>query len=223
MTLPRDVVVPGLFAEYGDFGELLRSLSADDWRRPTRCEGWTAADVAAHVVGTLSDVVNLRLEGLGTPEVTERQVAERRGRTPGELADELEHSTKLGADVLGGFDEAAWDAPLSGGLQGTVGYGVETLWYDTYVHGDDIRVAAGRPSVAGDGLRPSLSHIAQSLTDRGWQPAVLDFGDLGRFAVSGGGDGARTISGDAMQFVLAATGRGDPSPFGLDHTVNIYG
>jgi hypothetical protein len=36
----------------------------------------------------MADVVAGRLEGLGTPEVTAREVAERRGRSATELADE---------------------------------------------------------------------------------------------------------------------------------------
>ncbi|HLX87735.1 MAG TPA: maleylpyruvate isomerase family mycothiol-dependent enzyme, partial [Acidimicrobiales bacterium] len=105
MTLPRDVVVPSVQAEYRSFEALLRTLSVDEWERPTRCAGWRTADVAAHVVGQLTDVVNLRLDGLGTPEVTERQVAEHRGRTAAELADELDGSTKVAGDLLAAFDD----------------------------------------------------------------------------------------------------------------------
>ncbi|MEA3075407.1 MAG: hypothetical protein QOF60_315 [Actinomycetota bacterium] len=220
MALPRNVVVPGMQAEYASFAGLLKSLSADEWTQATRCDGWSVADIAAHVTGTLTDVVNFRLEGLGTPEVTARQVDERRGRAAAEVADELEQSAKLGADVLTGFDDAAWETPLAGGLQGTLGFGVETLWYDTFVHGDDIRAAIGRASVVeADGLRPSLSHIAQILTDQGWRPSILAFGELGEFPVSGGG---APISADPLAFVLAATGRGDTAALGLDDTVNIY-
>lgn len=221
MTLAKDVVVPGMQAEYAAFAKLLRSLSAEEWAQPTRCEGWTVADVGAHVTSTLTEVVNGRLEGLGTPESTARLVDERRGRTPAEIADELEQSAKLGADITGTIDDTAWETPLGNGLPGTLGYGVETLWYDTFVHADDIRVATGRPSaVEADGLRPSLSHIATTLTEQGWEPATLSFGELGDYPISGGG-GAR-ISGDPFEFVLAATGRLDPKTLGLDEKINIY-
>jgi len=92
MTLSRTVVVPGMTAQYLDFVELLRGLTGEQWETPSRCQGWRVADVAAHVVGQLTDVTNLRLEGLGTPEVTQRQVEERRGRSAADLADELEGS-----------------------------------------------------------------------------------------------------------------------------------
>lgn len=220
MTLSRSVAVPGMTTEYEAFAGLIEDLSADQWPILTRCEGWSVADVAAHVVGQLTDVVNLRLEGLGTPEVTARQVGERRGRTPAELGEELRASAKLGADLAAGFDDAAWDEPAPGGLAGTLGFGIEALWYDTYVHGDDVRNALGLPSVRSEGLLVSLSHVSQLLSDRGWDSAELRFPPYGTFAVSGGG--ARVIEGDALAFVLAATGRSDPADLGLPDTVNVY-
>ncbi len=220
MTLSRQIVVPGMLAEYQSFGELIGGLSDSEWESSSRCEGWRVADVAAHVVGQLTDVVNFRLEGLGTPEVTKRQVDEHRGRGPRELADELESSAKLGDDLLSAFDDAAWLAPGPQGGGTTLGFGVEALWFDTYLHADDIRSAIGIPSIRTEAIRPSLSHIAQVLSDQGWAPADLAFEGFEEFPVSGGG--GQTVNGDAFAFVLASTGRGDPSSFGLDDSVNIY-
>ncbi len=220
MTLSRDVVVPGMLSEYRSFGELVAGLSAEDWEAPSRCEGWRAADVAAHVIGQLTDVVNLRLEGLGSPEATARQVDERRGKSPGELAEELDSSVKVAENLVTAFDEAAFEAPGPPGTTGTLGFGLESLWFDTYLHADDIRFALGRPSSRGEGLLPSLSHIAQVLSDQGWGPAVLHLDGFAEFPVSGGG--GTTITGDALGFVLVSTGRADPETIGLDGSVNIY-
>jgi len=220
MTLSREVVVPGMLAEYRSFAELVRGLSADDWETRSRCEGWRVADVAAHVIGQLTDVVNLRLEGLGTPEVTTRQVDDHRGRTPAELADELDASVKVAGDLGASFDDAAWVAPAPPGANGTLGFGLEALWFDTYLHADDMRAALGTSTPSAEGVAPSLSHIAQVLTDQGWGPADLAFEGFARFPVGGGG--GRTVSGDAFGFILASTGRGDPASFGLDESVNIY-
>jgi uncharacterized protein (TIGR03083 family) len=220
MTLPREEVLAGLQDELAAFEELVRSLDADQWRRPTRCTGWTTGDVAAHVAGTMADVAALRLEGLGTPEVTEREVAERRGRAPAEIADELAQVAKLTADLAAGFDDTAWDAPAPGGLAMTLGEGVEALWYDAYLHGLDIRDAIGSPPVRGAGLRASVSHVTDVLTRQGWGPATVALDGMEEVGVSGGG--ARRIGGDPLHFVLTATGRADPTELGLDETVNIY-
>lgn len=219
MVLPRTEAVTGMLDEYQAFGELLVSLSDEEWQRPTRCQGWTVADVAAHLVGQLTDVVTGNLEGLGTPEVTVREVEERRGRTPAELAEELAQSGKLGADIASTFDDAAWNGPIPTGGPGTLGSGIEALWADAYVHADDIRAAIGRDTVRTGGLRGAVSHYAEVLEQQGWGPATLALDGLEEFPV---GDGGKRITGDAHGFVLVATGRAEPATFGLDETVNVY-
>ncbi|MHB8680475.1 MAG: maleylpyruvate isomerase family mycothiol-dependent enzyme [Acidimicrobiales bacterium] len=221
MTLPRETVIPGMLAEYGVFAELVHSLSDAEWETASRCAGWRTADVAAHVIGQLTDVVNLRLDGLGSPEATSRQVEEHRGRSQSELAEELEAGIKVASDMVKAFDsDEGWAAPIGGqGLSGTVGFGLESLWFDTYLHADDIRAVIGRTSPRGEGVRASLSHISQVLSDQGWGPATLQLDGYEAFPVSGGG---AAVTGDAFDFVLASTGRIDPSGLGLDETVNIY-
>lgn len=224
MALPRTDVTTGLLEELEGFKGLIQSLSAAEWSRPSRCAGWTVGDVAAHVVGGMADVAALRLEGLGTPEVTARQVAERRGRTPGEVADELGATIKATADLLSAFDDAAWAMPAPGGFDMTLGEGVEALWHDAWLHGDDIRSAVQRASDRGGGMLASVSHIADVLSREGWGPAVLALDGLPEFPVSGGGSGTggSRFTGDPLAFVLAATGRADPGPVGLDESANIY-
>ena len=111
-------------------------------------------------------------------------------------------------------------ASLSGGFDFTLGYAIEALWYDAYLHADDIRAALGQPSVRSDaGLRVSLSHIADTLTSQGHGDATLALAGQAPFDV---GNGGKAIRGDALEFVKAATRRGDPAAFGCDETINIY-
>jgi uncharacterized protein (TIGR03083 family) len=200
MVMPRTAVVPGLLQELDDFSSLLRTLDDREWNTPSRCDGWTAGDVAAHLTGSMSDIVAGNLDGIGTPEVTQREVDERAGRTPAQLADECAEVAKGAAGMLPMFDDAAWAAPAPGGYDGTLGDGVEALWYDFWLHADDIRAALGQPSVIGNGLRGGCSHVAFEARKRGWQGEVPGDEDA------------------AFAFVLAATGRGAPQP-GLP---NIY-
>lgn len=220
MTLERTVVVPGTITEYGEFAGLLRSLSEAEWATPSRCAGWTVADVAGHVVGQLTDVSNLRLDGLGSPEVTKRQVEECRGRTPDELADQLDAAAKAVSAMAEAFDDEAWDAEGPQGDGTTLGSGVEALWFDTFLHADDIRSSIGRPTVIGPGIAPSISHLTQVLTDQGWGPATVRLDGTQELSVSGGN--GRVITGDPMTFILVASGRSEPTVLGLDETVNIY-
>jgi uncharacterized protein (TIGR03083 family) len=220
MVMPRTAVVPGLLQELDDFSSLLRTLDDREWNTPSRCEGWTAGDVAAHLTGSMSDIVAGNLDGIGTPEVTQREVDERKGRSPGEIADELDAVTKASADLVAVFDDDAWNAPAPAGLPYSLGVGIEALWYDAYLHADDIRAAIGRPSERGPGLEAAVSHVAYFLGEKKWGPATLALDGMPEHEIGGGG---RRITGDPLTFVLAATGRGDPAPLGLDASVDIYG
>jgi uncharacterized protein (TIGR03083 family) len=220
MTLPRDQIEKGFVEETSAFGALVRSLDDQQLDEPTRCEGWTVRDVAAHVAGTLADITAGRFEGLGTPEVTQRQVDERAGRTAAALADELDEVNLGAQQLLSAFDDEAWEAEAPAGVARTVGWGVESLWYDAFVHGDDIRAAIGAPSAPSDAMRAAVSHITAVLTDQGYPPSTVELDGMEAFDVSGGG--GRKITGDPLPFILAGTGRADPTTIGLDEAVNIY-
>src|SRR3954471_6663600 len=86
MGLGREEAIAGLLAEYEAFGALVRPLDEKQWTQPSRCAGWTAGDVARHVVGTATDVAT-GVVGTHTPD---EEVAERKGRTQSEIADELD-------------------------------------------------------------------------------------------------------------------------------------
>lgn len=222
--LPQAQVVRGIQQELEGFADLVRSLNERDWDRPTRCQGWTVGDVAGHLVGAFADITSGRIEGQGTAEVSERQAAERRGRTAGEVADELDEVGKLTVEMVAGFGEAAWAGQARGGYDLTLGQAIEAFWCGAYVHADDIRAAVGRPSERGPGLRASVHHVSDLLTQRSWGPATLALDGLDEVPVGGAGGGsrARRIGGDPLAFLLAATGRADPAQLGLDASVNVF-
>lgn len=52
MELPKPVIVAALFPEiHAELLSLLKSLSAEEWQKPTVCSGWTVKDVALHILG----------------------------------------------------------------------------------------------------------------------------------------------------------------------------
>lgn len=219
-TLSRTEISDGILAELDVFDDLLASLQPSDLAAPTRCTGWTVGDVAGHVVGQMTDVTEGRLEGLGTPEVTEREAKERAGRSAAELRAELADARARAVDMLAVLDDSAWDGPVGTDFDGTLGEGVLALWLDGYLHADDIRAALGRPSERGDGLRASIHWVARDLNQREWRPATLALDGMDLLDIRGGGE---KITGDPYEFLLVATGRADPSQFGLDESVNIFG
>ena len=220
MTLSREVVTEGLQQEYATFEELIRGLDDQQWNAKTRCEGWTVADVAAHVTGTMAMITQGRLDELADPAHVDRQTAERKGRTPDEVADELRGAVKIGTDMMSAFDDAAWAGPGPSALTTTLGEGVEALWYDTYVHIEDIKAAIGEEPQRGPGIKAAVEHVSDILQNNGWGPATVKLDGVPERTIGGGG--GIEITGDPLTFILVATGREDPSVLGLDETVNIY-
>jgi uncharacterized protein (TIGR03083 family) len=218
MTLDRATVLAGIPEEHRTFGELLASLHADDLTTPSRCAGRTVADIAGHVIGTVVDLAHGRLEGLGTPEALRRQADERAGLTPKELADELAVAGPALVALLASLPKDAWARPAASNADQTLGFGIEAIWYDAYLHGDDIRDALGLSSVRGDGLDCAVHHVAGHLEHQKWGPATMALDGMERIEIGGGGP---EITGDPLEFVLAATGRRDPSVHGFDPTINV--
>jgi hypothetical protein len=130
------------------------------------------------------------------------------------LGAALDSITRLAAV----FDDAAWSAPSPvPGL--TLGQGVHALLHDAYLHGDDIRAALGLPFDAGPGLRASLDFALGALLRD--DAAAADPAVAPPLGVSTE-DFTRQTGMGAHDFLLAATGRCDPSRLGLPDNVNIY-
>ena len=215
----REEIIEAFQETLSRFSGLVRPLTDEQLAVPSRCEGWNVGDVAAHFVGSMTEIAAGEIEGQGTPPVTKRQVEARKGRTGTQLADELDVAAAQLPALLAAFGDDAWDAPLAG-FNGTLAQGVEALLFDGAVHADDIDHALNlghHPTHAE--LVAAVSHVAYHLDDQGWGPATLALDGVPEVAINGGGD---RVTGNPGQFVLAATGRGNPADFGLDDTVNIY-
>jgi uncharacterized protein (TIGR03083 family) len=214
LTPDRATVGAGAIAEYEAFAALLESLSEADWHTPTRCEGFAVCDVAGHVVGLAEDVA----KGVPGSRTAEAEAASVRDDGPAGAAARLRIAIDAVRALVSALDDAAWDGP-SGLPDLTLGRGVLTLWYDTFVHADDLRAALGRPSARGAGLDASVSYLTGELDRRGWGPATIALDGLAERVI---GSGGTSVTGDPLQFVLIATGRADPAGLGVDPSVNIY-
>jgi uncharacterized protein (TIGR03083 family) len=213
-TLSRTHVSNGCLTQYEAFAELIEGLSDEEWNAAARCAGWQTRDVAGHVVGLAEDTA----AGVPGSRNADEEAASVRHETPAGAAAHLRTAIASVCALFDVVDDAAWDGP-SGVPDLTLGEGVLTLWYDTYLHADDIRNAIGQPSERGDGLDATVAYLAGRLTAKGWGPATLALDGVGRQDVSGGGP---EITGDALQFALVATGRAEAATMGLDPDVNIY-
>jgi uncharacterized protein (TIGR03083 family) len=212
--LSRTHVSDGCLTEYEAFADLVEGLTENEWNAATRCVGWQARDTAGHVIGLAEDTA----AGVPGSRNSEEEAASVRHESPAGAAARLRAATATLRALLDAIDDDVWNGP-SGVPDLTLGEGVLTLWYDTYVHADDIRASIGRTSERGPGLDATVAYLAGQLTAKNWGPASLALDEVGRHDVSGGGP---EITGDALQFALVATGRADASTIGLDPDVNIY-
>ena len=220
MTPSAQQTIDGFLANLDDFTALIRSVDVDSWNLQTRCEGWTIAEIAAHVTGSVVDVTEGRVEirGLDPAVVVARQTAERRGASADMIATELAGARKTAAHLLAAFEPAAWNAPAPGDFPGSLRQAVHALWFDAFLHTDDIRSTLGRESDCGPGLQASLEFVADMLETRGGVSLTLAFDGTDAIDIAGGG---RRLTGDPFQFLRAAKGRIDPAEIGLDDSINV--
>ena len=148
-VLVRTDVARGVLDEYEAFAALIESLDAKAWAAPTRCTGFQVRDVAGHVIGLAEDVA----KGVPGSRNAEEEAASVRGDSPAQAAARLRTAViESLRPLLDALDDDMWNGP-SGVPDLTFGRGVLTLWYDAFVHADDIRAALGRPSERGAGPR----------------------------------------------------------------------
>jgi uncharacterized protein (TIGR03083 family) len=214
MGLGREEAISGLLTEYEAFGGFIRSLDEEQWRTPSRCEGWTVGDVARHVVGTAADVA----AGQAGSHTPDEEVEARKAQTAVESADELEGALGTLRGLAQVIDDNVWNGP-SPVPDLTMRQGILALLYDVYVHTDDIRSAIGGQATGGIGLDASVEYVAEELQKKGWGPATLALDGMEKFPV---GEGGPAVTGDPHRFVLVGTGRAAPAELGLDESVNIY-
>ena len=205
MALARTVVSEGLIDELNRFEELVRPLSSEAVghaepvrgldrrrRRPPRhrLDGRRRGRSPRRARLARGDQARGRRAGRALPRRAGRRVRrgdEGRGRDAAAL-----RRRRVGRPGPGGFD-------------GTLGDGVEALWYDTWMHAEDIRAALGQKPVMSSGFRAASSHVAGS---------------------SEGSRGGRArcpkADDDAYAFIMVATGRPTASPLGAGAPLNIY-
>ena len=189
------------------FLTMIEHLTDDEWARPSRCDGWSARDVAVHLASTNAFwEVSIRsgIDGAPTemlaafdPVATPARMVEASTLSTDEIVETFAASSESLADLLLELDAADWmrqaEAP-----PGHVGVGAvvhHALW-DSWIHERDIAVPLGRtPEVEPDEAIASLRYVAAL------SPAV---------ALASGASGAAgfdvSVSGPDAEFHVAISG-----------------
>ena len=218
--------------EYERMVEQLRSLSEEDWHRPTDCSLWDVRAMAGHSVGMLSDFTSYRTmfgrmqaagkvaKQVGGPlidSVTAMQVADHAALTTEELIAKAE---VMGPKAARWRSRPAWlfrKMPLKeevGGKPETwrMGYLLDTiLTRDPWMHRVDIARATGRELT----LTPEhdgriVADVVAEWARRHGQPFTLTLtGPAGGEFV--GGAGGEHLTLDAVELCRILAGRAEGS------------
>jgi uncharacterized protein (TIGR03084 family) len=232
-----DEIVAALAEQQAELTGLLGDLDEADWRRPSRCDGWSVADVVLHVAQTnelaigsaaarFDDAVHALTEGLGrtgdVDDAADAMVERERGMAGAGVLRRWQDGADTLLEALRRIDpheRVQWVAgQLSARTLAT------TRLAETWIHTGDVADAFGIVLPAADRLR----HIARLA----WRTVPYAFAREGReltgpvaFLLRGPGgatwdfvpdDAAvTTITGNALELCLVAARRLDPDATAL--------
>lgn len=234
--LDRDTAMRLAETEYARFLDLLRSLSPDDWARPTDCSAWDVRAMAGHTTGMALMATGMR------QTLRQTSAAKRRGGDPLDAltALQVEEHADLSPDQL--VERFAVVGPRAargrrrvpgvvrrmklpdpqhvGGRteRWTNGFLLDTiLTRDPWMHRMDISRATGRtPELTADHDGVLVADVVAEWAERHGEPFRLHLtgpagGDYTR------GDGGPELSLDAVDFCRLLSGR--PAPTTTDHAL----
>ena len=151
----------------------LAGLSPEQWAVPSRCDGWSVQDVAAHLVsvnrfwlvsmgaGRRGEPTRL-LESFDPVTVPAAIVAGTRGAPPAATLEELSASNAELAGLVGSLSEAELSMPAEAppGHIALRAVCAHALW-DAWVHERDVLLPLGRaPQAEADEIRVALVYAA---------------------------------------------------------------
>lgn len=214
-------------AENARFVELVRSLDADDWGRPTDCPAWDVRAMVAHVLGMMEfpaskrEFVHQQWAGAraagGRPAIdgmTEVQVAERAHLSTAQLVDRLAAAAPRGARARRRLPGPLRRLPMKLEVEGVLetwrlGYLYDVVMTrDTWMHRVDIARATGRPlELTSDHDGRIVADVVAEWARRHGQPYQLHLRGPagGRYRHGRGGE---EIIIDAVEFCRILSGRG---------------
>jgi uncharacterized protein (TIGR03084 family) len=232
-----DTILSALADEQTQLADLLSTLDETDWDRPSRCEGWTVADVVLHLAqtdelgiasaeGRMADAVEDLTGSTGSADsvddAADLMVARERGRPGPEVHDRWQTSAARLRDALGRCDPGQRLVWVAGEIAARTL--ATTRLAETWIHAGDVAAAVGPAPAPTD----RLWHIARLA----WRSLPYAFAREGTdltgpvaFHLRGPAgdawdfdpdtDPVTVIEGDAVELCLVAARRTRPEDTGL--------
>jgi uncharacterized protein (TIGR03084 family) len=158
--------IDALVEQQAELSELLAGLSDADWSRPSRCEGWTIADVVIHLAqtndmatgsaqGRFAEVVSGLLNGLGpaadVDEGADLMVRRERGLSGAEVRARWEASATAMREALEAVDPSTRLDWVAGQLSARTL--ATTRLAETWIHTGDVADGLGVTITPGNRLQ----------------------------------------------------------------------
>ena len=236
-------ILAALTAQQAELSGLLEGIDDDDWQRPSRCEGWTVADVVVHVAQTNElaiasatgqlekgiEALSWSAEGRAdsVDASAEQAVALERGVPGAEIGARWQRSADELRSALAACDPSARVQWVAGELAARTL--ATTRLAETWIHTVDVAHAFGIAPETNDRLR----HIARLA----WRTLPYAFAKAGRPPLAGpvalslrgpgedvwdfapdDGPATTVIEGDALEWCQLAGRRVEPADTGLRGT-----
>ena len=228
-----DEILTALAEQHAELYGLVAGLDEAQWQRPSRCEGWSVADVVLHLSqtdelaigsasGQFSEALGTLAHGIGPPGNVDDGADLMVARDRGQPGSSVLERWKTGADhlraLLGATDPHARVVWVAGELSARTL--ATTRLAECWIHTGDVAEALNVELVPGDRLR----HIARLA----WRTLPYAFARSGReltgpvaFELVGpNGDPWRfepddppltKVAGPAVDLCLVAARRADPA------------
>jgi uncharacterized protein (TIGR03083 family) len=175
--------------------ELLESLSAQEWRQPSLCEGWTVRDVAAHLSMQQIGLGDAALMAIRHPGGTNRIIREssrqRAKLSPERIIDEIRATV--------------------GARRPNIALTCREALIDILVHSQDIAIPLGRridvePAAAAEAASRVWSYAGSSKS-RVFKKIPLDGLRFNATDTSWSAGAGRVVEGPIVAVLLILTGR----------------
>ena len=241
-TTPMAAILSALNQQHDELDGLLRDLDEAGWALPSRCPGWSIADVVLHVAQTNEAAVasaEHRPEGVTAvfrnaarevpagatiDDVVALTVAAERGRSGREVYERWRASAAAQTKALAAC-EAGTRLPWAVGELSAITL-APTRLAEVWIHTGDVADALGRQQTPGPHLKPiarlawrTLPYaFARSNQTLSGPVALTLTAPDGTWEFTPDEPAATTVTGPALDFCLVAARRADPSDTGLTAT-----
>jgi len=214
---------------HGELIGVLRSLSPDDWNRPTACPLWSVRDVAAHLLDDDLRRLSFHRDGQPPPgqapvsgadlvalvnRMNAEWVAVARRMSPRVIVDLLEVTGPWVVELFRATDPFApgfWGVTWAGEQASAHWFDVGRDYTERWLHQQQIREAVGAPPLTGrEWLHPVLELFVRALPFA-YRETVAAPGTTVVIAIGGSAGGEWTLRRDGQQWGLYAGAAQEPA------------